>query len=285
MAFVQRSLNNDSEINVGKIFGGLIGWYFGGFWIGLLGIFVGHILEQILLGFLQQDPPEALRRIQTSFFETTFTLIGYLAKSDGIVSQEEIDQTQQLMDKMGLTADHKREAIRLFKIGAAPDFDPEPTLKAFQETCGHRDQLIHMLVVYLVNTALADGRLDPKEEIALRRVTESLHFSHLAFEQLLRMIRAQSAFSGGGYQYQQEYQQGRTEHARPSRLKEAYAALGVDENTSDAEIKKAYRKLMSENHPDKLMGQGVPEDMIKMATERSQKIQAAYDLIKKTRKH
>jgi len=60
--------------------------------------------------------------------------------------------------------------------------------------------------------------------------------------------------------------------------------LKVSEAASDTEIKKAYRKLISEYHPDKLMGQGVPEDMIKVATERSQKVQTAYDLIKKTRK-
>ena len=64
----------------------------------------------------------------------------------------------------------------------------------------------------------------------------------------------------------------------------AYEALGITEQTSDKDAKRAYRKLMSEYHPDKLMGQGVPDDMIKVATERSQEVQAAYDLIKKSRK-
>jgi len=66
-------------------------------------------------------------------------------------------------------------------------------------------------------------------------------------------------------------------------LEDAYKALGVSKDSSDAEIKRAYRKLMSQYHPDKLMGQGMPEDMIAMATEQAKEIQLAYDLIKKHR--
>ncbi|MGJ8687769.1 MAG: DnaJ domain-containing protein, partial [Spongiibacteraceae bacterium] len=66
-------------------------------------------------------------------------------------------------------------------------------------------------------------------------------------------------------------------------LQDAYKAIGVEETASDAELKKAYRRLMSEHHPDKLIAKGVPEDMIKMATEKSQEIQAAYEMIKKSR--
>lgn len=277
---------------MGKLIGGLVGLFSGGFFLALLGLFVGHIFDKAVRNFSRRESPEVLQAVQKKFFETTFTLIGYLAKSDGTVTQEEIDQTQQLMDKMGLSAEHKREAIRLFKIGATPDFDPTATLQSFHETCGGRVQLTQMLIVYLINTALADGKFDAKEESALRRVAEGLNFSHLAFEQLLKMIRAQGAFAGGGYRYQDNEhrggQQDRSYHTQeqPSRnqLSDAYTALGVTEAAGDAEIKKAYRKIISEYHPDKLMGQGVPEDMLKVATERSQEIQTAYDLIKKARK-
>ncbi len=66
-------------------------------------------------------------------------------------------------------------------------------------------------------------------------------------------------------------------------MADAYKALGVTEKSSNQEIKRAYRKLMSQYHPDKLMGQGVPEDMIAVATEQAKEIQLAYDLIKKHR--
>ncbi len=263
---------------MGKFIGGLIGLFTAGFGGALIGLLVGHLFDNALYKFRLDESPEALRAIQETFFNATFTLIGYLAKADGRVSQEEIDQTQQLMDKMGLTADHKREAIRLFKIGSAPDFDPSKILEEFRNICGRRHQLKQMLIVYLVNTALADGEFDPKEESALRRIADGLAFSHIAFEQLLKMIRAQGSFSGSSQQYS-NYQSNQTHE-----LDDAYTALGVNKNDSDASIKKAYRKLMSEYHPDKLMGQGVPEDMIKVATERSQEVQAAYDLIKRSRK-
>jgi DnaJ like chaperone protein len=57
----------------------------------------------------------------------------------------------------------------------------------------------------------------------------------------------------------------------------------VTRESSDQEVKRAYRKLMSQYHPDKLMGQGMPEDMIAMATAKSQEVQAAYDVIRKSR--
>ena len=263
-------------MGTGKVIGGILGLIVGGFIGAIVGIFFGHIFDKAKIQLQQRETPEALQAIQTTFFRTTFTLIGYLAKADGRVSEEEIDSTQQLMEKMGLTADHKREAIRLFKTGAAEEFSPEEVLRDFQQVCGHRTQLTQMLMVYLVNTALADGDFDAKEEVALRKVAEGLRFSHAAFDQLIRMIRGQGAF-GGGYQ-----QHSQTSHTAD--LASAYDALGITETASDAEAKKAYRKLMSEYHPDKLIGQGVPDDMVKVATERAQEVQAAYDLIKSSRK-
>lgn len=261
---------------IGKIIGGVLGFLKGGIFGAIVGIAIGHLFDRIRLKFAHRESPEMLQAIQTTFFRTTFTLIGYLAKADGRVSEEEIDSTQQLMEKMGLTADHKREAIKLFKIGSAADFNPEDTIRSFQDVCGHRVQLTQMLMVYLVNTALADGDFDAREETALRKIAEGLRFSHAAFDHLIRMIRGQDAFGGG-------YQQSRQANTAAD-LDKAYDALGISSTATDAEAKKAYRKLMSEFHPDKLIGQGVPDDMVKAATERSQEVQAAYDLIKKARK-
>jgi DnaJ like chaperone protein len=118
--------------------------------------------------------------------------------------------------------------------------------------------------------ALADQQLDKAEESVLEQIALQLGYQQAQFQQLLEMILNQAQFSQG----------------RPtteSNIEEAYKALGVTSENSDQEVKRAYRKLMSQHHPDKLMGQGMPEDMIKVATERSKEIQAAYDLIKELR--
>ena len=137
-----------------------------------------------------------------------------------------------------------------------------------------------MLVVYLVNVALADGSFDVAEEAIIAKVALGLGIPRFAFERLIQMIKAQNAFQGGQF-HGDRY----GAPAQANSLELAYQALGLNSDASDGEIKRTYRKLMSQYHPDKLTGQGMPQDMIKEATERSQEIQAAYDTIKKSRQH
>jgi DnaJ like chaperone protein len=133
-----------------------------------------------------------------------------------------------------------------------------------------------MLLTYLIVMALADGRIDDSEHRLLLEIAQQLRFSQTEFEQLLKMVLGQTQFGGGsGRQTSQR--------SSASALSDAYQALGVQASDTDQQIKRAYRKLMSQHHPDKLMGQGVPEDMIQVATEKAKEIQLAYDLIKQQR--
>lgn len=262
---------------IGKIIGGLLGFAAGGPLLAIIGVIIGHLFDRALKRTLHVSPEE-LQAIQTSFFNTLFMLLGHIAKADGRITETEIKLTESLMEKMGLSADHKREAIRLFKVGAEPIFNLDNVLRDFKYHSSRSPNLVQMLLVYLINLAMADGELHPNEEQILRQVAEKLGFSSFIFEQILRMIRAQNAF--GDDEHFQRAQQA----PRADEVTLAYEALGVSPTASDAEIKKSYRKLMSQYHPDKLIGQGMPEDMIKEATERSQEIQKAYDVVKKSRR-
>lgn len=257
----------------GKVIGGLIGLMAAGI-VGLvIGVAVGHAFDRGLLATLRFGAPENIERIKKSFFETTFLLSGFVAKADGRVSEQEIEHTEQIFQHMNLDQEQRKRAIDLFRRGAAAGFEPRPVISDFLLVCGPQRQLQQTLLLFLISLAMADQKLEPTEKAALESIAVMMGFGSGRLEQLLRMAQAQEHFHGeNGYV------------AQPgTSLEDAYAALGVEKNVSDRELKQAYRRRMSENHPDKLMARGVPEDMIKLATERSQEIQAAYEMIKRTR--
>jgi DnaJ like chaperone protein len=207
-----------------------------------------------------------------TFFETTFLLMGCIAKCDGRISEQEIAITEQLMARMGLGAEHRQQAITLFKQGADPSFDLDAQLARFVSDCGSHPALRQMLLMFLFSTAAADGGLAPAEHAMVQKIALGIGFSQAGFEQMLRMFAAQDSFS-----------QAPGMPPRANALAEAYAALGIEPGTDDRAAKQAYRRLMSQYHPDKLIAEGMPEDMVKMATERTQEIQNAWELIRKAR--
>lgn len=257
----------------GKLIGALLGFMAGGLVGALLGVVLGHFFDRSLGGAMRVDYRGERAAAERAFFETVFTITGALAKADGRISEREIAAAEQAMARLGLTAEHRREAIALFKRGAAADFRLEAQMAEFLQSARRAPLLPPMLLEFLFDMAFADGDLHPAEHDILRRVASQLGIGARQFDQLLAMLRARRNFQ----------QQGDAGESRPGRLAEAYAALGLAESATDAEVKRTYRQLMSRHHPDKLIAQGMPEDMVKLATEKSQQIQQAYELVRKAR--
>lgn len=258
----------------GKLVAGLIGLVTAG-WVGLIiGVVIGHSFDKGLKKTFQLNSPENIARIQQSFFETTFLLLGHLAKADGRISQQEIDHTESIIGQMRLDHALREQAIALFRRGAAADFQLEATLTTFNQVCGSQPLLRQTLLSFLISLALADNHeLEHSESIALQRIAQLMGFSAAQLAQLLQMMQAQERFHSG-------------QSSSPSlrdEVDEAYLALGLDPQCSDQELKRAYRKLMSQHHPDKLIAKGVPDSMLRLATEKSQEIQAAYEVVRKHR--
>lgn len=256
---------------VGKLILGILGFMVASFPGVLFGVVLGHLFDRGLATALGMGGA-GLDAVKEQFFRATFLLMGYVAKADGRVSEEEVAHTEQVFRQLGLGDEQRHEAILLFKRGADADFTPAGTVTSFLQAGGAHPALKQTLMQFLISLALADRQLHSSEHTALKSIGELLGYSAALIDEMLRMATAQDQF----------HRQPGVDSGAPT-LANAYAALGINASANDSEVKRAYRKLMSQNHPDKLSARGVPEDMLKLATEKSQDIQAAYELIRKTR--
>lgn len=267
---------------LGKVFGGAFGFLLGGPLGGVLGAALGHQFDKGMEGIDGRSgasfQPGNQRRVQMAFFTATFSIMGHLAKADGKVSRAEIDLAETVIRNMELSADMRQTAIRLFNEGKNTDFPLDDVLDQLRRECHRRTTLIRMFIEIQLQAAFADGNLDPIEEHLLLHICARLQFSQLEYQRLKTIFQAQQRFSGYGSE-----RRGTSGRPQKPKIKDAYAVLGVPPSASDSEIKKTYRRLMSQHHPDKLVSKGLPEEMMKLATEKTQKIRKAYELIREKR--
>ena len=263
----------------GKLAGGAFGFMLGGPLGALLGAVLGHNLDKGLRGLEQEEHlgPGDQERVQTAFFTATFSIMGHLAKADGRVSKDEIALAKLVMERMDLDPEMRKAAIDLFNQGKQPHFPLDEVLDQFRRECRRRSTLIQMFIEIQLQAAYADGRLDTAEEQLLLHICRRLGIPEFLFRQLQRMVAAQHGFAAGAGA------RGAGKARRRPSLDDAYAMLGVTPEATDAEVKKAYRRLMSQHHPDKLVAKGLPEEMMKLAAEKTGEIRKAYEQIKEAR--
>ncbi|WP_148252461.1 co-chaperone DjlA [Aidingimonas lacisalsi] len=242
-----------------------------GYMIGRLpGLLIGAALGfWVARRFVRGIVVKRLAHMQTQFLDSTFAVMGCLCKADGQVTDDELQVAETLFQRLRLSAEQRDRARAAFERGRADDFDLDAELASVRRVAGSQRALLQVFLQVQLSAIAADGVLHPAEHDMLMRVARGLGCSEAEIEQIEAMLRGSS---GGG-----------REAASGQSLQDAYRVLGVEADASDAEIKRAYRRLMSENHPDKLAGKGLPESMRDMAEARTSEISHAYDVIKEAR--
>lgn len=267
----------------GKWFGALLGLLSGlGFWGVLLGFFVGNMVDATLRTrnknfFSDQKSRQAL------FFCTTFQVMGHLTKSKGRVTEVDIQLATTLMDRMQLHGEARAAAQAAFREGKQNGFPLRKKLQQLRGICLGRVDLIKMFLEIQFQAAFSDGILHPNERQVLYVISEELGISQRQFHQFLNMMESGSQFGNTQWQQDRTYSSSgrRSKSAETPTLSDACRVLGVSPTDNSSTIKRAYRKLMNENHPDKLIAKGLPPEMMEIAKEKTQKIQTAYDFIKR----
>jgi DnaJ like chaperone protein len=254
----------------GLFIGGLIGYLFG----RLPGLLIGAAAGAFLTRYIKYRLWQKISNVQTGFLESVFAVMGALCKADGVVTRDEIQVAERLFQQFRLTEESQDKAKAAFNRGKADDFDLDAELQHFLRISGRQPALLQMFLQVQVSAVAADGVVHPAEHEMLLRIARGLGLPESQVDQLEAMLRG----SQGG-------QAGSAQRSTASQLEDAYKVLGVSSSDSDDHIKKVYRKLMSENHPDKLAGRGLPESMREMAEQKTREISNAYDVIKTARQN
>ncbi|MBL54390.1 MAG: co-chaperone DjlA [Aestuariibacter sp.] len=257
----------------------------------ILGAVVGYLFDKGYAqdfnqsgGFGRFFTSQDAMKQQAIFFHSLFASLGHLAKADGQVTEHEILVATRLMDDMKLHGDARKEAQQAFREGKERDFPISDILKQLHESCHGRRDILQVFLEILIQAAFADGHLSRDEYQVLEKVAKPLGFVRRDLDYLIAIYEAEIRFrrqsrsqgQGQGQRRQAQSNSGPT-------LEDAYTILGVSASDDEKTIKRAYRKRMSEHHPDKLASKGLPEQAMEIAKSKAQDIQAAYELVKSRR--
>ncbi|MGA9341893.1 MAG: co-chaperone DjlA [Rhodanobacteraceae bacterium] len=253
----------------GKLVGALLGLFLLHNPIGLvIGAVLGHFYDVAV----SHRHAATLGR---AFIEPLFAFAGALAKSDGRVSEGEITAAEALMSRLRLDGAQKRVAIDQFAIGKRADFEVRLAVADLKAWCGRRRDLAFLLLDLLLDLAYAEGPPVAAKMALLRQLCWALGVSD---RELAGLAAMKGHAPGADWS-----SRGPTGRARPPTAgPDPYAVLGISRDAGERDIKHAYRKLMSQHHPDKLGD--VPDELKRRAEDRAREINAAYEKIKAERR-
>jgi DnaJ like chaperone protein len=253
----------------GKAVGGIIGLVAGGPIGSVLGVLLGHQLDE---GGARLRRRISSQQISQLFFEVAFEVMGQIAKIDGRVSEDEVRVARGIMHGMRLSPEQVRSAIDLFTRGKGAEYPLDARLAQLGRQIGDRGELGRAFVQIQLQSAIGAGPIGPEKRQLLWRVASALRVSRAEVAQIESLLRAH------GQRHEQ-----RNARSEAEAIEQAHRVLGVAPDASDDAIKKAYRRLMNQHHPDKLVARGLPESMAGVAEQKTHEVRAAYDKLKARR--
>lgn len=270
----------------GKLLGAFFGYLIGGPAGALFGILIGNFFDRGIAEHLRRPHLSYYREkreyVQKIFFEATFAIMGHIAKADGRVSENEIQMAKNLMNEMRLHRDQKNLAKEFFNEGKKANYNTLRILSLLKEACLDNHELLTLFMDIQYRAAQTDGLTSEKIE------SLDVIFRQLGFAPLRQQYRFYEDFGFDPFNrskkenqrsYSGQQSTGGAHSGSIGTLAYCYALLEIPSTANQQEVKRAYRRSMSRNHPDKLIAKGLPEQMIKMATDKTQKIQKAYEQI------
>lgn len=265
----------------GKFIGAILGYLLFGPFGAILGVLIGNLFDRSLTDRFTSPywsyHAEKRKAIQKVFFEATFSIMGYISKADGRVTEAQISMANRLMNDMQLSKLQRQTAQNYFRAGTKSDFDLWPILSLLRDVTKDNSALLKLFIDLQFQTALVGGLSTKKQRILNMMLNymgfASLHKQQRFYDDFSTQNTYRSTNNENDSSSNSNYQQSRTvtDHA--------YGLLGVARSASKQEVTHAYRRLISLNHPDKLIAKGSSEAMIKIANEKTQKIRKAYEQI------
>lgn len=258
----------------GKIIGTVAGLATLKPWFVALGLLLGHQFDR---GFADrysdfERQGADVGRLSEEFIRALFLTMGHLAKADGRVSEQEIRAARRVMHRLGLSPAQVRKAIAWFDDGKRPGFPLLQTVSEARRVAARSVAQRTMFVRLVLEVVLAKEALKKQERALIWSICIEFDIGRVELAQLEAMIRAQKGF-----------QRSPAGDADAARVRGAYDVLGMSPDSSNEEIKKAYRRLMSSSHPDKISGSNPDAAVLAEAERRTREVRGAYEMLKARR--